>query len=127
VYTSTFTKPVSEQLGIPEGEVAGSLEANAPGANLFVVIGARTKNPTLSQRIAQAMSVELVNFIKEEGARAYVPLKDRIVMTLAVPAGPAYKVEPTRRHALTLGSVAGAGALIVFYVLTQFVIIRRKS
>lgn len=127
VYTTTFTRPVSEQLGIPEGEVAGSLEANAPGANLFVAIGARTKDPILSQRIAQAMSVQLVNFIKEEGVRAFVPPNQRIIMTLAVPAGPGVKVEPTRRHALTLGSVAGAGALIVFYVLTQFVIIQRKS
>jgi hypothetical protein len=103
------------------------VEANAPGPSLAILVGARTTDPARAQQIAQATAEQLVKYVADEETRAFIPARDQIVMTIVVPSFLGVKVEPTKGRAAIFAVVAGAIALVLFYVLVQYVIIRRRQ
>jgi capsular polysaccharide biosynthesis protein len=125
--TAAFTKPVAQKLGLPEATVATSEEVLAPGPSLVVLVGARSKDQKVSKLIAQTMAEQLVEYVRNEQNRAFIPIADRIEMRIVVAANDAVRVEPTRTRALTVGGAAGATALLIVYIFAQLVFVRRKT
>ncbi len=112
ITTPVFAIPVSQQLSLPEGVVAhAAVAGGVPGTQLLIV-GARSRNGRLAQRIASGLAWATVtgaaNLQQSEG----IPLAQQFSFSIITPATRPARL-PTKRLTLErVGVVAALGCFL---------------
>lgn len=117
--TQVFDQPIADRLNINVNAVRAQLFASAPANSLLIQIGAVTANRGLSQRLAEAASSALTDYVQKEQQDARIPAGSQFTITEVTPAGVGIKVSPTRRRMLGAAGLAGLlGFAAVFAALS---------
>jgi len=117
--TQIFDQPIADKLGVNVNLVRSELFASAPANSLLIQIGAVTADRTASQRLAEAASSALTDYVQKEQQDAHIPAASQFTITEVTPAGPGIKVSPTRRRTLGAAGLAGLlGFAAVFAALS---------
>jgi len=117
--TQVFDQPIADKLNLNVNAVRAQLFATAPASSLLIQIGAVTGNRALSQRLAEAASSALTDYVQKEQQDAKIPAENRFTITEVTPAGVGIKVSPTRKRTLGAAGLAGLlGFAAVFAALS---------
>jgi capsular polysaccharide biosynthesis protein len=117
--TQVFDQPIADKLGVNVNAVRAQLFASAPANSLLIQIGAVTGNRAMSQRLAEAASSALTDYVQNEQQNAHIPSASQFTITEVTPAGPGVKVSPTRRRMVGAAGLAGLlGFAAVFAALS---------
>lgn len=81
IKTEVITQPVSRQVGLPIGEVAGDLGAAADPASFNIAILATAKSPDEAFAVAQAGTAQLISYVQKSQAHIGVVPQNRVVLT----------------------------------------------
>jgi capsular polysaccharide biosynthesis protein len=119
VKTQTFAQPIAADLGFNVNSVRSQLFARSPQDSLLIQVGALTADRTTSQKLAEAASSALTDYVQNEQEAAQIPKENRFTITEVTPAGPGVKVSPTRKRIVGAAGLAGLlGFAAVFAALS---------
>lgn len=124
--TVRITGPVSQQVGLPVGEVAAAVSAAPLGQSLLLSIAAQDRDRETAQLIAQAVGNEVIAYAEREQEANQIPAEQRFHFTEIQAAGPGAKISPTRDDAVASGAVAALVGLTIAYLLLQVVTAERR-
>jgi capsular polysaccharide biosynthesis protein len=125
--TELIAAPAAEKLGIPEGAVAGHVTVIPIADTLLFYVASRSSAAAQAPRIAQAVAEQLITYTDQDQDAHQIPQDQRIILTIVTKAGPAAKVEPTKKRALNDALASALVALAVSYAFLQLVTTRRKA
>ncbi|HEY1636107.1 MAG TPA: hypothetical protein VGL48_15085 [Acidimicrobiales bacterium] len=125
VSTTAIAGPVAQQLGVDEGMVAGSTSAVPAQDSLILYTEATASDPSMAQRMAQAVADELVSYVSDENSRFQLPANLQYTFSVVSPATGANQIAPSHTRAETVAAALAAVALIGAYVVLQLVAPRR--
>lgn len=121
--TELLADPIAHQVGLPPGEVIGSITTLIP-ANFLIDLFAHAPTPKLAQSIAQAATSELINYVHRSQTKAGVPKVDQVVLREATRPGYGIKVAVSRKKELVSGGVAFVVVAAAFIIVAD--LLRRR-
>jgi capsular polysaccharide biosynthesis protein len=124
-HTPRITSGVAKRIGLPDAQVAGRINVTLPGPSLILLVEGRSDDRRKARLIANGAGEELVAFVKAEMDANKIPEQDRIVMSVVAAAQAGAKVEPSRSHAMAIGSISGILALTSTFILVD--ILKQRS
>lgn len=120
-----LTTPVlgsaARSTGLPLSVVGRDAGVTVPQNNLTMQTQGTASDARTAQRVAQALATSLSAFAASEQAATGVAPRERIVISVIDPAGPAVKTSPSTRRVVITALVAGLIVLILSYVVAQLV------
>ncbi len=125
--TELIAAPVAEKLDLPEGAVAGHVSVIPLADTLLFYVASRSPTAAQAEQVAEAVAEQLITYTNQDQDAHQIPQDQRIILTVVTRAGPAGKIEPTRKRAFNDGLSSALVALAVTYVLLQLVTVRRKA
>jgi capsular polysaccharide biosynthesis protein len=126
--TQAVLAPVGTTVGMPPGKVGRAVTVVIGAPSLLMKPTARTTNPQLSQRLADAMADELAAYAQKEQTDDKIAPADQVQLRVVQRALPGVKVSPDSSRALAAAGIVGVLMLAGVYTALQLVIGRtRKS
>ena len=118
--TDLIAQPVATELGLPVGDVLGSVTAVVPYQSLLMDVTGTWSTPGMAQRLAQSTAKEVTKFVKYEAEAYNIPAVDRYTFIVIDPATAATADRPSHAHAATLGVGLAVAGFAATFVATQF-------
>jgi capsular polysaccharide biosynthesis protein len=100
--------PVAKELGVDRGVVAGAVVSQGDTGSLLLFVGARTRDPELAVRMANALAKQLSAYVAKEQVDQKIPALLRVEMRIVAPARYSAQLTPTKRQK----QVAGLGTML---------------
>ena len=119
--TGAIVLPAAEAADLDPGRVAAASSIAITADSLIMYPTARAENRRVSQRIANAITESLVDYVAAEQTTNDIPDEQRIEIRVIQPAGLGGKVEPRQEVAVTSAVFGGAAAMALAYVIMQLV------
>lgn len=111
VTTTRVAGPAAQATGLSEGAASGRLFATVDPTSLLLAVGSRGSDAASTRRLAVAAADALVGYVRSEQERAGIPARQRLTLSVVVPAGPARQISPTLRREAVIGLLAALVAL----------------
>lgn len=102
--TDVFSRPISDELDLPEGRVERALFSNTPPASLLLFVGGRDEDPTVARAVAETAAEQVVAYVEAEQAEAGIPAERRFTFTIVTPASQPSPIDRPRRRPLIVGT-----------------------
>ncbi|MCW2672836.1 MAG: hypothetical protein JWP14_1425 [Frankiales bacterium] len=125
VTTTTFSSALARTLGLPPGQVRGTVSAFAPQESLLLQVAATTPDRARSQALAQGAADKLVADLAQEQTDLGITGSAQVTLKVMTPAPAAAKIAPLRKDSIKLGVVAGGMVLVLGLALIA--VARRRS
>jgi uncharacterized protein involved in exopolysaccharide biosynthesis len=124
--TEVIAGPTASRLGLPEGYVAASLFSVVNPGSLLLVIGARGRDPLVTQREAEAAAEQVALTASAEQSANQIPVLQRYVFRLVIPASRGGKLPQSKKRMAAVGGGLGVVAGAAAYLLLQLLSFRRE-
>ena len=126
VPTQEIAGQIAEDLGVPAPGIARRVSVVVNQDSLVMYPTANGSSPAAAERLATALSQELVEYVERSQVAAGVAAPDRVVLRVVDPASGGRKIEPTGGAALAGAALFGGLGLLGVYVVLQLLTATRR-
>lgn len=119
VGTPRIAEPAARAAQVPLAAVYEDVQVRMGEGTLELATVATTDDAAASQRIAQAVAVELQRYVEDEHERFGIAPDRRFRFEIVADAYPGAKISPTKLRALSVALLGGVLAVALSYALIQ--------